>query len=316
MIKILFITFLIKKYKRDTIINSLKKNCDLYIVDDYQDFLKIKNIFFDFTLTAAFWIIKWAEHISEKKYLENIPDYVKYKNIIYIESNPIFSIYESIYYNEEIRKKYGKKFFLDRYSIGNLEISKQKNIINEMVIEKRKKYNIILKPYKKKNDNLCILILLQNYFNQFLNMSLNEYEKYIQNIILKIRNLSNNKIIIRYKPTPDSDHRCYKINLTDPNNNLEISSEKTLEHDLSRSYVVIAHSTNAVIKACLEGLYIIALSPYCLCYEVANHNIEDINNLKKFDREYFINKIVSCSWDYEDIENGNLFKYFSLHIKS
>lgn len=146
-------------------------------------------------------------------------------------------------------------------------------------------------------------------------MKIEEYQSYIQNIINEIRKYSTNKIIVRYKNLQrEDDHRKYKLKLKDPNNNMQITGQNSLDEDIANSYVAIAHSTNAVVKVCLEGVHIISMSPYCLCHEFADHDISYVNNPTDFDRELLYNKLLSCTWSYDDFENGNFFNYISSHL--
>lgn len=66
MVSILFITFYIKKDKIEIISNFLKKYVKLHLIFDYKDFEKVKDIKFDFVLTAYFWKINWADHFDKK----------------------------------------------------------------------------------------------------------------------------------------------------------------------------------------------------------------------------------------------------------
>ena len=81
---------------------------------------------------------------------------IQYKYHIFQESNPLSS------YERFIKTERGN--FIYRYSIGNIEIPKQINKIDDIVKKKKKQYNIKIKPYKKPSPDLAILILLQNYF--------------------------------------------------------------------------------------------------------------------------------------------------------
>jgi len=300
---ILFITFYIKKEKIKSIQESLNKYASVKLIEDYDDFKKYREINFDVVLTALYWKINWADHFEKKKFDKKIPDFIKYKLIIYQESNPLSS--------------YGfqSKNFLYRYSFGNICLEKQKNIIDKDIIKKRDIYKIEIKPYKKPEPQLAILILLQNYFNHFLNMKLEEYEKYIQNIINEIRKYSNNKIIVRYKYIEkENDHRKYSIKLNDPNNNMIFTGSNPLDEDIKNSYIAIAHSTNAVVKIIFEGVHLISLSKFCLCDQFANKDIKDIVNPKEFDRELLYNKLLSCSWSFEDFNNNNFLNYVNKHL--
>jgi len=307
MLSILFITFYIKKDKIEIISNFLRKHSKLFLINDYKDFEKVRDIKFDFVLTAYYWKINWAGHFEKKKYTKEIPSFIQYKHLIFQDSNPLSS------YQVDVKGAPG--FFIYRFSIGSLEIPMQINKIDEIVKQKRKIYKFKIKPYKKPSPDLAILILLQNYFNHFLNMTIKEYQSYIQNIILEIRKYSKNKIIVRYKNIEkEDDHRKYQIKLKDPLDNMEITGKNSPDDDIAKSYVAIAHSTNAVFKVCLEGVHLISMSPFCLCHEFADHDISFVNNPSEFDRELLYYKLLSCTWSYEDFKNGNFIKYISSHL--
>lgn len=304
MLNILFITFYIKKNRVDIVKKYLKNKVNLFIVENSEDFVKYKKIDFDFILTLYYWEMKWTKYIDNRDFIK-IPDYIKYKHIIFQDSNPLSSLVNN---KKDILNIY-------RYSIDNLEISKQRNIVNKTILKKLKKINTKIQPYKNYDKDLSILILLQNYYNHFINMSFEEYEIFIQNIINEIRMYSSNNIILRYKIIKnDNDDRNKKINVSDPLNNLIITGENPLIDDINKSYVAIAHSTNAVLRTIIEGVHIISLSKYCLCDNYADHDISLIEKPNNYNRSELLKKIIACSWNYSDFESGLFIKYLEENI--
>lgn len=304
MLNILYITFYIKTNRVEEIKKYCRDKVNLYIVETSKDFKKMKDIKFDYILTLYYWKMKWANYIDDNKFIE-IPNYINYKHIIYQDSNPLSSLANS---KNDILNIY-------RFSIDSLEIIKQKNIYNKIIKKKMDNFNFQIKPYKKYDKKLSILILLQNYYNHFINMTIEEYQNFIQNIINEIRKYSENNIILRYKIVKnDNDARNKKINISDPLNNMKITGNNPLIDDINSSYVAIAHSTNAVLKAIFEGLHIISLSKYCLCDAYSDHDMNLIEKPNDYKREDLMKKIISCSWNFHEFENGLFIKYLEENL--
>ena len=303
MIELLFITFYIKEEKANRMINSLINKVNLTVVNEFNDFKKCRNKKFDVVLTQYYWKIHWVKGQSDK-FPRKLPKYINKKLIVFMDSNPLNSL------------KLENNTDLYRFSIGDLVISKQLNRVDKIINKRLNEINYEIKPYKKKKEKSCILILLQNYFNHFLNMEFNEYQEYIQGIINEVRKYCNNTIIVRYKHfSKEDDHRDYKLELNDPINNMEITKGTPLQNDIDRSFVAIAHSTNAVLKVLLEGVKIISLSEYCLCHQYADHSISDILDLREYDRKKCLEEIVSSAWYLSDFDNGIWVKYITGILK-
>lgn len=306
MLNILYITFYIKTNRVEEVIKYCKDKVNLYVVYTSKDFKKMKDIKFDYILTLYYWKMNWANYIDNKKFIE-IPNYINYKHIIYQDSNPLSSLVSATDKKDIIN--------IYRFSIDSLEIAKQRNKYNKIVKKKLNNFNFQIKPYKKYDKHLSILILLQNYYNHFINMTFEQYQEFIQNIINEIRKHSENNIILRYKIVKnDNDDRNKILKVFDPINNLTTTGKNPLIEDINKSYIAIAHSTNAVLKAIFEGLHMISLSKYCLCNEYADKEISMIEKPTGYNREELLRKIISCSWSINDFENGLLIRYLEENL--
>ena len=224
---------------------------------------------------------------------------LKYKNIIYIES----PISRDLFLEKACN---GHKY---RLSLNSIYFYKNKLpicILNHNKKLIKKKLNYLEKRKFNPKKQKCILILLQNYTQYFFgNITSNMYVKYINNIVKKIRKYCQNRIIIREKLDKEVTHN---LNITDPINNLEFSSNNKFKYDLSRSYKCIAHSTNAVSFAVFYGLDIICLSKYNIAYKYGENDFKNSDKYIGYNYEELKNNILNCAYSENDIKSNIFMK--------
>ena len=93
--------------------------------------------------------------------------------------------------------------------------------------------------------------------------------------------------------------------------NIEYSNN-SLEHDLNNSYCVIAFNSTVLVDAVLKSVPIIAGHYSSIVYDISEKDLENIENLKKFNK----NNIQKClrnisykQWTTKEISNGTPLKY-------
>lgn len=305
------ISTIMKKKKNPKIISEgglseiLKKNKNFKVITidfDKNNFEYYKKINFD--LIFMFSYFKGKGNKSEYKLNPSSWDIaikyrylttqLNYKNIIYFESPISRDLFPDNKYRLSLNSIYFYKNELPICILCN-----NKKLIKEKLnyLEKRK-----FNPKKQK----CILILLQNYTQYFFgNMTSNMYVIYINNIIKKIRKYSQNRIIIREKAGKEVTHN---LNITDPINNLEFSTNNKFEYDLLRSYKCIAHSTNAVSFAVFYGLDIICLSKYNIAYKYGENDFKNSDKYIGYNYKELKNNILNCAYSENDIKSNIFMK--------
>ena len=136
------------------------------------------------------------------------------------------------------------------------------------------------------------------------------YEEWVLNTIRKIKSLTNRKIIIRKHPL----NKLRVFNKKWFNNhkiNIEYSNN-SLEHDLNNAYCVIAFNSTVLVDAVLKSVPIIAGHYSSIVYEISEKDLENIENLKKFNKNNIQKCLINISykqWTIKEISNGIPFKY-------
>ena len=258
-----------------------------------------------------------------KKYYESTNhtfDYIKHTDFKLIECDLaiIFGIFcdykaNTIYRTQVInyQKKKKKKIvilelgFINRelyYSVGfddsvgngyygNIDVNDNSRSL---------KLNYKLENYKDNKEG-NILICGQIPTDSQVN-GINYYD-FIHKLILDIQKISTKRIILRNHPKLKRKNQLWKLKY----NNFEISQNKDLKDDFDRAVCIISYNSNSLLDALLYGLPIICLNNKSIVYNLANHTIDSINELKYPSKEEIqqkLNYISYCQWNKQEIENG------------
>lgn len=276
------------------IFNLLKKYNDYEIIiisteEDINKYIDNKYLF-DYVITFSFYAHNEKYCGNQRKKIHEL----SYKNIIYIESSCLNDILINSYQL--------------RYSLNNIYVHLQENKLDTKYINFQKKRLQIKKINDYKKDG-SILLLLQNPRQYFISMDHVEYEIYINNIIEKIREHTDKKIIVRYKPKSS-----FRINIKDPRNNFIISSN-TLVDDCNKSKYCISHSTNAVMFCFVHGLHMFSLSEFNIAHEISDNDLNKLNNPTIFSDEQknnYLKKMLNSSFTMNEDYFINLLTPLSM----
>ena len=140
------------------------------------------------------------------------------------------------------------------------------------------------------------------------------YPKWVVETIKKIKLVTNRKIIIRKHPKHNNRKgfplfneeffKRYKISI-----NL---SKNSLQKDLNDCYCVIAFNSTVLVDAILAGKPIITDQTSSIIYDLAEHDFNNIENLKKITIDDIKNSLIKISykqWTINEIKLGLPFKY-------
>ena len=276
-----------------TIQNNLKRSGE-YSVEyiDLDRFDNYRDVEFDLIITFSYFpenpipdgTYSGYVHSNRSQLYRQKTENLKFKNILYIESPICYDLLGS------------------QFRINLNSIYFYKNQLPDLISESNRSK---LRQVQKSEQGDDILILLQNPLQYFINMTIKEYGDYINNIIRKVREKTDKKLIVRYKPG-----RNYDFNIVDPLNNLEVSNRDFIE-DCQRSYKCIAHSTNAVSTCVYYGLDIISLSEYNLAYEFSEKGFDDINTYNNVDYSALKKRILSCAYGLPDLASDTFSELVS-----
>ena len=88
------------------------------------------------------------------------------------------------------------------------------------------------------------------------------------------------------------------------------SINTTIEQDLTRAKAAFVFNSSSGVASILSGVPLWVDDSGSVCWDVANHNIENINNPTLFDRTHWINDLAACHWTDEESSQGLVYKKF------
>ena len=141
-----------------------------------------------------------------------------------------------------------------------------------------------------------------------------DYNKYINNIFIKIKNLTNRKIVFRYHP-------LYKprgnFNITLPYYVKKDENDNLLD-SFKGAYCVVSYNSTSLVEAIIEGKPIIALNKMSIVYDLATNDINNINNLYIPNKKDILQKMYNISYmqyNLDEFENGVAINYIKNLLK-
>jgi hypothetical protein len=169
-----------------------------------------------------------------------------------------------------------------------------------------KQLGLKLKPWIKSRNN--ILICCQR--NGGWSMDGQELMPWLINTVQQIKKHSNRNIVVRFHPGDKNvlNHKRMLARYRLPN--VVVSHSENLLQDFLEAYCVINYNSSPAVAAAIEGIPVIVLDPSrSQAADVAHHNLADIENLKEFDREAWIQKMAQMHWSLDELKNGTAWKH-------
>jgi len=173
----------------------------------------------------------------------------------------------------------------------------------------QKKHNLTINDWKSRGDYilLCLQLDGDSALNKLIYNDIN-YTQYLENIILKIRTLSDRPILVRGHPRSTGPVRYLKSKFS--NDSIKFSNYKNLYDDLDRAYCMVTYNSTSCVESTLHGIPTITLDSSAIAYPVSN-KLNDIENLKEFDRTEWCKQIAFMQWQGKELHDGyvwNLLK--------
>lgn len=93
---------------------------------------------------------------------------------------------------------------------------------------------------------------------------------------------------------------------------VEIDKNKNLKDSLKDAYCVVAYNSTALVDSIIEGCPIICLHEMSVVYNLATHDIKNINNLYIPTNEERLQQLYNISymqWTDEELKSGEAIEY-------
>ena len=131
--------------------------------------------------------------------------------------------------------------------------------------------------------------------------------------IAQIRQYTNRPIIVRPHP---GDKKAPQYVKGIQGKDVRISQHTFIEHDLANAYCTIGYNSSPLVASAIEGVPIICEDPKASqVEEVSHHRIDQITQLRPWDREKWIRKIAQCHWSFTDLRSGACWQHMKRFVK-
>ena len=167
-----------------------------------------------------------------------------------------------------------------------------------------------LKPWSI-NEREFVLLCLQR--NGGWSMIGKDVVVWANHKIAEIRRHTTRPIIVRPHPgDKKAPEYCKLIN----GENVRISFEPMIEHDLAKSCVTIGYNSSPLVASVIEGVPIICEDPASSQVgEVCHTDLSQLSALKPIDRESWIRKIAQCHRSFADLRSGECWQHMKRYLK-
>jgi len=240
---------------------------------------------------------KNSQHLQLRKAVFDTQHAQKKRSII-VDSN-LFLYADKGNLNKFLRYSYDGVFPNTGEYCNSVPDPKRWNLIQSRL-------NIKLKPWKSLGTNILICCQRDGGWS----MSGLDLIKWITKTIHQVRQHSQRKIIVRFHPG-DKNILIHKKNLKNYKfPNVKISCNEDILTDFLNAYCVITFNSSPAVAAAIEGIPVIVLDPNrSQAAIVSQHYISEIENLKEFDRELWIQQMAQMHWTLDELKDGSAWTH-------
>jgi hypothetical protein len=167
-----------------------------------------------------------------------------------------------------------------------------------------KRLNLNLKPWRSNGDH--ILICLQR--DGGWSMQGVRIQQWLDNTVLKIRQYSKRKIVVRTHPGDKKINNILKIN----HKNMFLSNNKNLTDDLKNCWATIVYNSSPSVASVIEGIPVFLTDPQpknSQSFDVSNVDLNLIENPVMPERQHWVEKISMSHWNFEELQSGEAWKH-------
>ena len=123
--------------------------------------------------------------------------------------------------------------------------------------------------------------------------------------VQQIRAVTNRPILIRPHPKNPINETLF-----DGIPKLQFSQGTTLQQDLQNAWASVFFNSSSCVASILAGVPVFANDHDCVAYDVANHDIGQIENPKLVERNQWLWDLSAAHWTDDDSRNGLIYNKF------
>lgn len=216
------------------------------------------------------------------------------------ESNHVMSIDANCFKFLDTESKYL------RYSINSVEYNigeyANKNSLPDKWIKLQNDLKINIEDWKVSDDSHLLLVQRDGGWG----MKGLDPIRWAKQKINDLRVVSQKNIILRPHPGKVAD----LSSLLQPGVYLSDSIETPLVEDLKRSGSAFVFNSSSGVASIINGVPLWVDDPSAVCWNVANHSIQTLNNPILPDRSQWLYDLAACHWTDEESRQGLVYQKF------
>ena len=196
------------------------------------------------------------------------------------------------------RNKRSSESDLDRYmQVGLDGIKRNASCYNENSSQDRwQALDISMKDWREEGGH--ILILGQHEIG--ISTQHIDVVRWWEDIIRGASAITKKKILFRPHPNQTK---------FPAGNNYEITENTSIEEDLENCWCAVARTTNGAVDAIINGIPVFTPDEACMAYDVASHEILQIDRPLTPDRTQWAANLAYAQWSIEEMRQGLPWKH-------
>ena len=169
-----------------------------------------------------------------------------------------------------------------------------------------KNLNLTLKPQKKSGKNILICCQRDGGWS----MGGKAVLPWLIKTISAIKKHSDRKIVVRFHPGDKNAVNHKRSLIRYRLANVTVSENENIMQDFENAYAVINYNSSPAVAAAIEGVPVFVLDPiHSQAAEVAHHNLSDLENIRDFDRELWVQRMAQMHWSLDELKDGTAWKH-------
>jgi hypothetical protein len=170
----------------------------------------------------------------------------------------------------------------------------------------KQRLGIDLKPWKKSGKDILICCQRDGGWSMGGELLLPWLVKTVQ----QIRKVSDRKIVVRFHPGDKSILRHKRALARYRLPNVVVSHSDNILMDFETAHCVVNFNSSPAVAAAIEGVPIFVLDPArSQAAEVAHTDLKDIEQIKEFDREHWIQSMAQMHWTLDELKDGTAWRH-------
>ena len=98
--------------------------------------------------------------------------------------------------------------------------------------------------------------------------------------------------------------------------NVEISGAKDIRDEFAHAHAVVGHNSSPTVASVIEGIPTLVTDPdRAQSKDVALQSWEELERLRPFDREPWIQRIAQTHWTLDEVKEGIAWEHLRNYVK-